>query len=196
MDHELSHFSPAKELKRSGSEAASWDPDIESSGSEPFQPSIDTDQDSPHHFRGSSFGEDLENPYVSKPEKGKERTGGRELPWQEKYKTAGFELERASQRNQELIELLSAKEAEVARLREDLEALRLEVQDSMQAETSTRELIKKLETELVRGTQRPIRTKGECWKGPKVRTLAKKRAKFQMDPRAIAKESKSYCCHF
>lgn len=189
MDHELSHFSPAKELKRSGSEAASWDPEIESSGSEPFQPSIDTDQDSPHHFRGSSFGEDLESPYVSVTRK--ERTGGRELPWQEKYKTAGFELERASQRNQELIELLSAKEAEVARLREDLEALRLEVQDSMQAEARTRELIKKLETELVRGTQRPIKTKEECWKEPKVLILAKKRAKLQMDRRAIARENKS-----
>jgi len=181
MDPDFTPFSPAKELKRSGSEAASWDPEINSSGSEPFQPSLDTDQDSTHHFRGSSFGEELENPYESVTEKGGKRPERRGIAWQERYKTAGFELERALQRNQELIELLAAKEAEVSRLREDLEALRAEVQDSIQVETNTRELVKRLETELVTGTQRPIRTKGKDWKGLEVPISAEKRGKAETD---------------
>jgi predicted RNase H-like nuclease (RuvC/YqgF family) len=178
LDHDLAAFSPAKELKRSGSEVATWDPDIESSGSEAFQPSADTYEDSPHHFRGSSFGEELENPYTSTTSQREFQVETREIAWQERYKTAGFELERASQRNQELIELLAAKEAEVARLREDLESLRLEGKDYMQSEIRTRELITRLETELVRGTQRLLKTMEEAEIGLKVLILVGKREKL------------------
>ena len=189
LDHDLATFSPAKELKRSGSEVATWDADIESSGSEAFQPSAATYEDSPHHFRGSSFGEELESPYTSTTSHRDFRAETREIAWQERYKTAGFELERASQRNQELIELLAAKEAEVTRLREDLESLRLEGKDYMQAEMRTRELITRLETELVRGTQRPLKTKEEGEIGLKVRILPWKRGKSARG--IIIEESKS-----
>lgn len=178
LDHDLAAFSPAKELKRSGSEVAVLEADIESSGSEAFHPSTDSYEDSPHHFRGSSFGDELENPYISTTSHRDFRPQTREIAWQERYKTAGFELERASQRNQELIELLAAKEAEVTRLREDLESLRLEGKEYMQAEMRTREVITRLESEVVRGTQRLLNTKEEGKIGPKARILVGKRGKL------------------
>lgn len=131
-------FSPTKELKKSGSEEGGFRLDSESSASEglPDFPS----PPSSNHFRGSSFGDSLSNPYVSQS-----------LPsFPQSSKNAEFELERALQRNQELIELLTAKEGEITRLRDDLEEMKSEIKVSLEREIGVKEVIRRLEKELVR----------------------------------------------
>ena len=144
----------------------------------------DEDYETPesHHFRGSSFGNESDpedtpgsnfERLVTSYEKSLERqqtldqqmkdlhqahTAQQDM-WESRYKRATLDLERLTQRNEELLELLSAKEAELSRLREDVETLRRDARESRAVESRTKEVIRKLEEELVRSPQGRSKTR-------------------------------------
>lgn len=170
-------FSPEKELRRSGSEEAALshrssgseglEQDLEQ---EELEEEFETQADA-HHFRGSSFGNESETDnfpessfdrLVTSYEKSLVRQASLDQQlenmhkahavqqdiWEARYKRACLELERSSQRIEELKELVAAKDAENGRLRMDVEELRSEVKGYRQAESRSQEVVRKLEQEL------------------------------------------------
>lgn len=174
----ISDFSPAKELRRSESEEAALSPHSSASPNDsqeaPIQPLIDDEFESPegHHFRGASFGNESESDtyqesnfdrLVTSYEQSLARQASLDQQleemhrahavqydmWEGRYKRTCIELERSSQRVEELKELLEAKEAENSRLLQDLDTLRTEIKEYRQADTQSKSIIQQLQQELV-----------------------------------------------
>ena len=195
---------------------------VEDEAVDPQQAETEEEFETPtssHHFRGSSFGNESETDnfpessfdrLVTSYEKSLVRQASLDQQlenmhkahaaqqdiWEARYKRASLELERSSQRIEELKDLVTAKDAENGRLRLDVDELRSEVKEYRQAESRTQEVVRKLEEELAYKDQL---AKGQT---EKVEELIKYFTKDKKQSRPATKSpapsppprSKSPCC--